>query len=129
MPRPYGKHRLANIDPENRVATCAWCGPTAIRLKRNPNGSVWRCLIAEGQWKSPRHARWRISGEEYQRLLDQQGGRCAICRREERLIMVEHNHQTGEVRGLTCRWCNNVLQHVDADPGFLDRLVKYVGQG
>lgn len=45
-----------------------------------------------------------LTGEEYDALFRYQGGRCAICRRKPRTkrLAVDHDHRTGEVRGLLC---------------------------
>lgn len=52
-----------------------------------------------------------IDAVEYARLLALQGGKCAICRRRpgKRRLAVDHNHQTGAVRGLLCESCNHDL--------------------
>jgi hypothetical protein len=45
-----------------------------------------------------------ITGDEYDELFKYQGGRCFICRRKPRTkrLAVDHDHRTGEVRGLLC---------------------------
>lgn len=50
-------------------------------------------------------------GMTYDRLLAVQGGRCAICRctPRTRRLAVDHDHQTGWVRGLLCYACNHEL--------------------
>ena len=50
-----------------------------------------------------------ISLEEYEALLDSQDGVCAICKetpRNNRFLGVDHDHDTGRVRGLLCTTCN-----------------------
>ena len=46
--------------------------------------------------------------DEYEHLLQQQGGVCAICHRApvDRALHVDHDHTTGQVRGLLCAGCN-----------------------
>lgn len=60
-----------------------------------------------------------ITAAEYQALLETQDGRCAICRRlpRRRRLAVDHDHNTGTVRGLLCFTCNfHVLRYVEGDP-------------
>lgn len=50
-----------------------------------------------------------ITGEEYDYLYQQQNGKCAICQRAtgaRKRLAVDHNHETGAVRGLLCGPCN-----------------------
>lgn len=47
------------------------------------------------------------------KLADKQGDKCAICERPEssfkRRLNVDHNHRTGQVRGLLCYRCNKFI--------------------
>lgn len=65
----------------------------------------------------------------YSALYEAQGGRCAICQwatgRTKRLA-VDHNHATGEVRGLLCGPCNQTIGRLrDAAEAF-DRAAAYL---
>lgn len=48
---------------------------------------------------------------DYDRLLEAQGGRCAICRArpKSKRLAVDHDHKSGAVRGLLCSRCNHDL--------------------
>jgi hypothetical protein len=52
-----------------------------------------------------------IDAAEYKRIFEAQGGRCAICRNKPRTIRfaVDHDHKSGEVRGILCKRCNHDL--------------------
>lgn len=67
---------------------------------------------------------------EYARLYEFQGGRCAICRRatgKSKRLAVDHDHKTGEVRGLCCSICNRViLGHSRDDVRFFLRCLAYL---
>lgn len=50
---------------------------------------------------------------ERQKLSDAQNGKCAICQKPEShfrmRLAVDHNHKTGQVRGLLCYRCNKFV--------------------
>ena len=54
-----------------------------------------------------------LSTEDYNLLFMNQNGRCAICDKHQselqRNLHVDHNHITGEIRGLLCPTCNTGL--------------------
>jgi hypothetical protein len=52
--------------------------------------------------------RYGISADEFDELVRQQGGVCAICGRPDP-EHVDHDHVTGEVRGILCFNCNGGL--------------------
>jgi hypothetical protein len=70
-----------------------------------------------------------ISLEEYDAMLDRQGGVCAICKRkpdEGKALFVDHCHVTGRVRGLLCGKCNSVLAFGNDDPDILRAAIAYL---
>lgn len=69
--------------------------------------------------------KYGITQAEYTALLTAQGGHCAICPATEKLV-VEHNHATGEVRGIVCRSCNTALGMSGDSPSRLLGLAQYL---
>lgn len=66
---------------------------------------------------------------EYAQLYEFQGGLCALCRRatgSSRRLSVDHCHVTGDVRGLLCRPCNNILGHARDKAKFFLRCILYL---
>lgn len=55
-----------------------------------------------------RARRYGITEQQYKALLDHHQGRCGICEQEKPLV-VDHNHDTGKIRGLLCHNCNKAL--------------------
>ena len=67
---------------------------------------------------------------EYAAILAAQDGRCAICTRRprSRRLAVDHDHETGKVRGLLCYTCNHfVLGFVEFDPIAAHNAATYIG--
>lgn len=73
--------------------------------------------------------KYAIGLDDYKSLLLSQDNVCAICREKcavgERLS-VDHNHETGDVRGLLCRSCNWGIGHFGDDPGLCRRAAEYL---
>lgn len=74
--------------------------------------------------------RFGLTPEDFQDVLDEQGGGCAICGRSARVtrMAVDHNHRTGEVRGILCTRCNTALGMFDDDPETLLEAAAYLNR-
>jgi hypothetical protein len=77
-------------------------------------------------------SKYGISEAEYMKMLDEQGGGCALCGSKESKwatspwLHVDHNHDTGEVRGLLCHLCNIVVGGIEKTPDMdIDKLLKW----
>lgn len=79
-----------------------------------------------------------IGIEEYNTLLEKQNNRCAICestdpkgRKSGRgggvdVFYVDHDHKTGNVRGLLCNICNRTMGYVGENSNVLEEMIKYL---
>jgi hypothetical protein len=71
-----------------------------------------------------------ITPEEYDGMLETQGGSCAICGttdpKPNKCFSVDHDHETGEVRGLLCLSCNTSMGLVGDDPDLLRKAIAYL---
>ena len=85
-----------------------------------------------------RHLRkhYGITREEYMVLLEIQGGVCAICRQPEKvknyrtgkvkMLSVDHDHLTGQVRGLLCQYCNQAIGFFEEDAERMVSAMEYL---
>jgi hypothetical protein len=70
-----------------------------------------------------------ISLDDYNSLLELQGGVCAICNqtcKSGRDLAVDHDHQTGQVRALLCMNCNRAIGWLQDKPELLMSATEYL---
>ena len=69
-----------------------------------------------------------ITPERYDEMLAQQHGLCALCGKppDGENLMVDHDHETDEVRGLIHRFCNSLLGFAREDVSILFAAVDYI---
>ena len=96
---------LANNREKARAATAAW-------TRKNPESYKRRCQNYGLKNK------YGITLDDRDNLLKSQGNACTCCRspdpKHKSGWRVDHDHQTGAVRGIVCQPCNHMLTiHVD----------------
>ena len=76
-----------------------------------------------------------ITLEQYNKLLEEHNGVCAICKTKEfikdsignvRRLAVDHNHKTGKIRGLLCFNCNQMLGKAKDNKQILINAIEYL---
>lgn len=81
---------------------------------------------------------YNITIEDYKRMFREQKGKCEICNKKEtakdsynklKRLSVDHNHKTGNVRGLLCQRCNTgvgyFMESIESLKGAIKYLRKY----
>lgn len=71
------------------------------------------------------HRLYGLTKEEYDILLISQSGRCAICG-EAKPLVIDHDHETGKVRGLLCRNCNIAVGLILNKPNVASSMAEYL---
>lgn len=102
--QPRGRPKKVHDDPEE----------TKKRLNRNQR----RYIEKNRDKQRAAHIRrtYGISWEDYLQLFVSQSGECSICRtklsthqqedNQHEIAHIDHNHETGKIRGLLCNKCN-----------------------
>jgi Fe-S oxidoreductase len=112
------KYRLRY--PDKGVA----CNTNAVKKWRTNNRTSYlkkRRKYYRTRWRYTRYEKLHgLSREQYEALLQKQEHKCAICAAKVPLD-VDHDHQTGKVRGLLCRRCNMGIGFFNDAP---DRIAK-----
>jgi len=136
--KDMGEFHVANNRRDGRQV---WCKPcvsetTLARHKGDPAGHARR--VREYYHRHPArradaHLRWRlgIPAGTYDRMLAEQDGKCAICGTDKaggngKRLSVDHNADTGAVRGLLCSSCNNGLGRFAHDADRLNTAADYI---
>lgn len=96
-------------------------------LKRNPSRSY--------EFKRRHHlmVKFGITLEEYESLLKGQHGVCGICQCELTdprgfAPHLDHDHETGRVRGILCQGCNNGLGNFKDSISTLQKAINYLSK-
>lgn len=135
---------------------CRKCGKTKETTefyphKYNKDGFFNRCKVCERDLKKGTQKQARksdpnrfkgydlqksfgISFETYNKMLTEQNGVCAICKKPEthvRLgkvttLRVDHCHKTGKNRKLLCNMCNGGLGFFQDNPELLLTAAQYL---
>ena len=122
-----------DADPERRRR--AWSGRRRGRSATRtgtPRSSAVRTQhrATSGRSRASHLKRkYGITLDDYEAMLVAQGGGCAICGAPEpdgQSLHVDHDHDTGAVRGLLCFTCNAGIGMFDHDIDLLSAAVDYL---
>lgn len=109
-----------------RQGRCKECVKAQLQAWRKANPDLYRERMVGYQLRF----NFGISRDQYAALLAAQGGTCAICGQPpepgERRFHVDHDHETGAVRGILCGWCNTSLGLFGEDALVLSRAAAYL---
>jgi Autographiviridae endonuclease VII len=106
---------------------------------------TWRDANYEKEWDTRLRRNFGITLEQFRELLAEQNGVCAICgepptivgyrpsRRQGRprqpILVVDHDHATGKIRGLLCIHCNRGIGFLKDDVATVRAALKYLEGG
>ena len=124
--RPIKGTKLCTIcgrKPVHAKDRCTACYGKLLR-ERNPD----KFLNAELK------KNYGITLEVYNEILENQNGKCALCGAEANdtingkvaRLAVDHNHETGEIRGLLCGNCNRGIGNLQDSTEILTKAIDYL---
>lgn len=105
---------------------CRKCEISYQRQHRKDNPDLYK----ERDRASKLKGNYNITSTEYNSLLVKQDGKCVICgahyTKLNKGLVIDHNHNTNEIRGLLCSNCNCVLGLVYDNIDILKEMIKYL---
>lgn len=115
---------------------CKVCKKTVLKIQKARATKATQLAHQSARWHAQRpYLRdYGITLEDYKRLLEAQGGVCAICKRPETKqingkvipLAVDHDHVTKLVRGLLCARCNTGIGQFEDNVDFLLAAADYL---
>lgn len=115
--------RKASI-PKPRCKPCT----NAYQRERHAKGlNTKRCPLIKRE--SDLNRKYNITADNYNQMVAEQNNACLICESpatSPTSLFVDHNHDTGEVRGLLCHHCNTALGLFKDSPQLLKKAVSYL---
>ena len=90
---------------------CLNCGKT-YQMTSGPQKYCIEC--SPGKKAANVLRRYGLPYIKHQELLRKYDGLCWLCRKRK-AIRVDHNHKTGEIRGVLCGYCNSSLSMIEND--------------
>jgi hypothetical protein len=90
--------------------------------RRQKNPMLWAKRAKLYQIKS----KYGMPAADYEQLLKEQHGACAICKSPLIRSCIDHDHATRKVRGLLCRKCNTGIGQLNDDSALLQSAIAYL---
>jgi hypothetical protein len=104
------------------VRRASWaCGTCHKELPASAYGSHQSRYCLRCQENLHRERTYGVTADQFDAMMLRQAGCCAICQEPMGTPAVDHDHDTGRVRGLLCRRCNTGIGMLADDP---DRLLS-----
>ncbi|MBS0167551.1 MAG: endonuclease VII domain-containing protein [Nitrospira sp.] len=130
--RGYRQQDPEKIREQTRERNIRYRATHAERVKQNRAASSRKRHKEHPEGRQHHHLknRYRIGLATYNGMLDAQGHVCAICAAPDMVngkrLAVDHDHKTGQVRGLLCTRCNIALGHFGDDVEKLRRAAEFL---
>jgi hypothetical protein len=145
-----------NTKSDGLRSSCKWCQKQQEQQKRKKNKEYQQKYYKKNKHKKNRqvkeyrrkHQTWYareqlkktakkygLTLEEYDQILEDQNGVCAICGKPEtelnrygsiNRLSIDHDHDTDKIRGLLCRRCNRVLGSIETNIELIPQMIAYL---
>jgi hypothetical protein len=127
--KDLNEFHVRSVSKDGRTSKCSLCLNTkALKLRtENPESTRGNNL----------KQRFDMTIEDYNVIFLKQKGKCAICRNAEtnkdkkgkvKWLSVDHNHDTGDIRGLLCSSCNTGIGLLQDSKKLMKSAIKYLDE-
>jgi hypothetical protein len=123
------RRRLRILDEEG-WATSTKVGRFRLYTPVTPRPARKPRVRQQGRTKLPTvrvcGGRLKISRARYNELVMNRPDECQCCGRGGKTLHLDHDHETGQIRGWICLSCNVGLGHFADNPARLERAIDYL---
>lgn len=136
--KPLTEFYYKNLNKEGR---CKACVSELRKISYVANKDAKLKKVQQYRMENPEKIRdtklkqaFGIGVDWYNDQFEKQNGTCASCKKPESTIWrgrvlslaVDHDHFSGEIRGLLCMRCNRALGLLDDDEIIINNLLGYI---
>lgn len=125
--------RQLNIRPLLNGRRCVACDAHIQKA-----GRVF-CKKCTGSSSRDRFEKYKLTVKQFDKMLESCQNKCEICRTEFQTIItkrghkkfdaqIDHDHNSGIVRGLLCTRCNTSIQMLERDEGWIESAIQYLAK-
>jgi len=107
-----------------------------IPCQKHKQKNSWESRTPKKRLEQHLKYKYGVTHQQFMSSWEQQKGCCAVCREElpdlmayenrRRMYAIDHNHETGDFRGILCLNCNTLLGMAKDSVKVLQRAIEYL---
>lgn len=120
----YMRAYYKNLSPEKKAEWIKRSNKNQSKKYENHYSAARKCHLK---------IKYGLTIGDYEDMFFRQKGVCAICKRPSltknkrfKNLFIDHNHETGEIRGLLCNNCNLAIGYFEESIEYMKQAIKYV---
>lgn len=140
-PEKFAEYRSRNREQKNAARRERYANDLEYRERLKQKSRDFDKRHPERKRKNRLKSEYKMSQSDFDAMLMEQGGGCAICGAKENVgdntrngtrkkpsLHVDHCHQSGAVRGILCSACNNAIGLMKDSPDLLRAAAEYLSR-
>lgn len=140
--KPFNEFHNNKNSNDGKASRCKECTKSYWNEYYKDNGQKYRDRTKKWRLDNPaafldqsiRQSYKDFSLKQYNEMFEKQNGVCAICKGKETRnrdgvvyrLHIDHDHESGTVRGLLCHHCNAGIGHFRDNVEFMLEAIQYL---